>query len=151
MIKKVFNKFKNMFTGKSMMDKQFEFMMSVEGQISKLETAKLIDLAAKVPLGLSIVEIGSFRGKSAISLAYGSLLGNKNRVYAIDPHEEFIGVMGGVFGPKDQKELYANIVMAGVGEIVAVVSLPSAIASRAWAERNIGILWYSMDRWRSQL
>jgi len=119
--------------------------MAAEGQVSQAECEKLMELARETPSGTVIVEIGSYRGRSTIALALGARLGAHNRVYAIDPHVEFRGVLGGEFGPADQAALYANLAHAGVGELVAVVSLHSLAAVRSWSERNIGLLWIDGD------
>lgn len=58
----------------------------VEGWLSVGEGRALFDLAASVPPGLVIVEIGSWKGKSTLWLAAGARSGNGARVYSIDPH-----------------------------------------------------------------
>lgn len=118
--------------------------MSVEGQVSRAEAAMLAKLAQDVPRGDSIVEIGTYRGRSAVALALGARV-NGNRVYAVDPHTDFRGVRRGHFGPEDMSALYANLSKAGVGETVAVVCLPSLAAAEGWANRNIGLLWIDGD------
>jgi hypothetical protein len=115
--------------------------MSVEGQITAAEALQLAELAAGVPTGAVTVEIGSFRGRSAAALAFGSRQGTKHRVYAIDPHTEFIGPKGGHYGPSDQAALYAHLTRLGIGDLVAVLSLPSDQVARTWPEPNVGLLW----------
>lgn len=127
------------------LDKYVDIVMSIDGQISRAEARTLIELARDTNPGSVIVEIGTFRGRSTAALAFGSKLGNQNRIYAIDPHVMFTGVFGGEFGPKDQAELYQNLVKAGVGHIVAVVSLPSQAAARCWDRKNVGLLWIDGD------
>lgn len=70
---------------------------NVEGCLSVKEGILLYKLAKKIPKDCSIVEIGSWKGKSTICMALGSYDGNLAKVYAIDPHnnnfntyEEFI-------------------------------------------------------------
>jgi predicted O-methyltransferase YrrM len=126
-------------------EKYLNIVMSAEGQISRSEAAKLIELAKNTPPTTDIVEIGTYRGRSTIALAFGSLLGNSNRVYAIDPHVEFRGIFGGQFGPQDQAELYRNLLRARVGNIVAVVNLPSQAVAKSWSENNVGLLWVDGD------
>lgn len=120
-------------------------VMSVEGQITAAEARQLMKLAQVIPSDRVIVEIGSYRGRSAIALARGARLGAGCRVYAIDPHLEFRGVRGGRFGPQDQAALYANLNRAKVGCDVAVISLSSATVARAWPECNVGLLWIDGD------
>ncbi len=91
------------------------------------------------------MEIGSYRGNSTIALAKGAASGNRAWIYAIDPHVEYVGPKGGVYGPRDQAALYQNIVRNRVGELVAVVSLPSKAAAKAWHGQSIGLLWIDGD------
>ena len=69
--------------------------MSIEGQMSVNEIRVLIELAKTLSANETIVEIGTYRGRSAIALALGAKLGNRNTVYAVDPHVAFRGVRGG--------------------------------------------------------
>ena len=122
-------------------DRSTRLAMSVEGQMSTEETKTLVTLASRIRPDHVIVEIGTYRGRSAAALAFGSKHGNHSRVYAIDPHTEFCGVRGGKFRLQDQRELYRNLLRMGVAEIVAVVCLNSVAAAKAWSERNVGLLW----------
>ncbi len=119
--------------------------LSVEGQISSAEAMVLFKLARDLAPNSAIVELGSYRGRSTIALALGARHGAKNRVYAIDPHEQFQGVLGGSFGPADMAQLYRNITKAGVGDLVAVVCLPSVAVAQSWKARRIGLLWIDAD------
>jgi predicted O-methyltransferase YrrM len=144
--RRVFNSLKKtLLSRRGDIDRFLHLVMSVEGQISRSEAHRLVELAKCTLPERAIVEVGTYRGRSTIALAFGSLLGSANRVYAVDPHVEFQGVLGGGFDPRDQEELYRNLVRAGVGKIVAVVSLPSKAAARCWTERNIGLLWIDGD------
>ena len=63
--------------------------MTVPHELDGLIPADLADalaaLAAKVPAAQSIVEIGSYRGKSTAFLAWGAKQGNGAAVIAVDP------------------------------------------------------------------
>lgn len=122
-----------------------DVVMSVEGQISRSEARVLIQLAGMVSPNDVIVELGTYRGRSAVALARGSQLGNGNRVYAIDPHLAFQGVRGGHFGPEDMVALYDNLVRSQVASRVAVVCLPSVVVGKAWPDQNVGLLWIDGD------
>jgi predicted O-methyltransferase YrrM len=126
-------------------EKALRVAQLVEGQMSTNELRVLIELARKIPAPSVIVEIGTYRGRSAVALALGARLGSKAHVYAIDPHVAFKGVKGGEFGPQDMAALYENLAKAGVGETVAAVCLPSLMSARAWTERNVGLLWLDGD------
>jgi predicted O-methyltransferase YrrM len=128
-----------------LIDRLVKFIMEIEGQISQEEARTLMTLARESAPDSAILEIGSFRGRSTIALAAGAMMSNRNRVYAVDPHDHFRGVLGGLFGPSDQAELYKNICASGLGEIIAVVSLPSTNAASGWPGDKIGLLWLDGD------
>lgn len=106
-------------------------VLGVEGMIAPDECFLLADLAAEVEEG-SIVEIGSYRGRSAVSLALGSMRGGGAPVHAVEPHESFVGVLGGRFGPPDRVAFFRNVLRTGTAETVRLINLPSAAAARAW-------------------
>lgn len=70
----------------SIIGRYLDIVMGIEGQITRSEARVLADLTEEVPADSLIVEIGTYRGRSTIALAFGSLMHNKNRVYAVDPH-----------------------------------------------------------------
>lgn len=59
---------------------------NIEGWLTRAEGVFLYETAKKVKSENSIVEIGSWKGKSTICLGKGTQKGNKSKVYAIDPH-----------------------------------------------------------------
>jgi SAM-dependent methyltransferase len=89
----------------------------VEGWLSDGQARRLWDCAAAVPPGGRIVEIGSFRGRSAIVLARA--VGGSAEVVAIDPHagndrgpQEIHGSVDE--GETDNQAFRANLERAGV-------------------------------------
>lgn len=122
-----------------------DLALTIEGQISAVEVKILIQLASAVPPSQVIVEIGNYRGRSTVALALGTQIGNGNRIYSIDPHLEFQGILGGEFGPQDMAALYTNLTRANVGSSVATICLPSTTAAKAWMDQNIGLLWLDGD------
>src|SRR6202035_2586214 len=98
-------------------------------------------LAQILEPGSVIVEIGTYRGRSTVALALGAKSGQRNAVFAVDPHCKFKGLYGGSFGPEDQAQLYRNLSRCSVGDLVHVVSLPSEQVAATWKTRNIGLLW----------
>ena len=58
----------------------------IDGFLTDKEGCCLYDLAKTQPKNSVIVEIGSWLGKSTLWLLAGSSVGNKIKVYAIDPH-----------------------------------------------------------------
>jgi predicted O-methyltransferase YrrM len=115
--------------------------LAVEGMISEAEIGALMKLAAEVPAGACIVEVGSYRGRSTCALALGA---NGSPVYAIEPHESFEGIYGGQFGPADRRAFFANLLRAGVVETVRLVNLSSEVVCKGWT-RPIGLLWIDGD------
>jgi SAM-dependent methyltransferase len=100
----------------------------VEGWMTDDQARRLWTAAGRVPPGRTIVEIGSFRGRSTIVLARGARDGAE--VVAIDPHG------GGDRGPnesapdagrgeEDYQVFHANLHRAGVQDRVRHVRRPS--------------------------
>lgn len=119
--------------------------LGVEGSLTPGEARLLFSCARGVAGGDSIVEIGSYRGRSTIALGAGSRAGSSVPVFAVDPHVPCRGVKGRQFGPEDLAEFYANVVAAKLGEIIRTVALSSSDAAKAWSERNIGLLFIDGD------
>jgi predicted O-methyltransferase YrrM len=107
--------------------------------IGDQEAALLTRLASDVDEGC-IVEIGSYRGMSTIALARGARV----PVYAIEPHEHFVGVLGATFGPEDRRAFFENLLAAGVVEQVRLVNLSSEIVAPGW-KLPVGLLWIDGD------
>ncbi len=118
-------------------------IMSVTGQLSVDECKLLYALASEVSAG-SVVEIGSYRGKSTTALALGSRDHAGIPVYAIEPHEEFEGVLGGSFGPQDRVAFFKHMLRCGVCETIRLVNLPSEVAACGWAA-PVSLLWIDGD------
>jgi predicted O-methyltransferase YrrM len=122
---------------------QRELLETTEGAIAIEECDLLYGLAAQVSTGC-IVEIGSYRGRSTVALALGSMAGSGVPVYAIEPHERFTGLLGGEFWPGDRTEFFKNIVNAGVAEVVRLVNLSSEVVTPGWSQ-PLGLLWIDGD------
>jgi predicted O-methyltransferase YrrM len=107
------------------------------------EGVLLYCLAKEVVSGC-IVEIGSYRGGSTVFLGRGSIDGAQVPVYAIDPHKNFIGVLGGLFGPKDRTVFYRTMLEQGCSEIVSLINLSSEHFASKW-EEPVSLLWIDGD------
>jgi predicted O-methyltransferase YrrM len=106
---------------------------NVDGFLSKNEGELLYRLALKSKG--PIVEIGSYKGKSTIYLAYGSKDSNNQKVYAIDTFE------GGVdLETNTYKSFTKNIKNAGIGDIVTPIIGSSDDVAKTW-NKEIGLLW----------
>ncbi len=114
-----------------------------EGMVSFDEAMLLYCLARESKNGC-IVEVGSYRGRSTVFLGKGSIDGFNTPVYAIDPHKSFIGVLGGVFGPKDRTAFYRAMLENECSDIVSLINLSSEQFSKSWSEK-ISLLWIDGD------
>ena len=114
-----------------------------EGMVSFDEAMLLYYLARGVKSGC-VIEVGSYRGRSSVFLGKGSLDGAGVPVYAIDPHRQFVGVLGGVFGPKDRTAFYRAMLENECSEIVSLINLSSEQFAHTWRE-PISLLWIDGD------
>lgn len=112
----------------------------IPGWLSKNESSFLFDAARKVSQELSIVEIGSWKGKSTICLAKGAAAGSGAHVFAVDPHT----------GSKEHQktntnidtfpEFLENIQNAQVAHLVTPIRNTSKEVARNFSEK-IGLLF----------
>jgi Predicted O-methyltransferase len=101
----------------------------VEGWLTVEEGELLYRLARACTGEGVIVEIGSFKGKSTIWLARGSLAGARTRVVAIDPHTGSTEHRHDGAPVWTYDEFLANLHRAGVEEVVRPVVATSAEAA----------------------
>ncbi len=125
------------------------FLASYKGGITPEEGMALARYAATITHG-DIVEIGSFRGKSAVALAHGTQNNPAavSRIVCVDPHADFTGIYGGVFGTADRGEFYRIMLETGYFNQVALVNLTSTAAAMSWS-RPIGLLFIDGDHSRN--
>lgn len=114
-----------------------------EGMINFAEALLLYRMARSVQSGC-IVEVGSYRGRSTVFLGRGSLDGHQPRIYAIDPHDEYVGVLGGIFGPKDRTAFYKAMIATGCSEIVSLINISSEMFASRWG-KAVSLLWIDGD------
>ena len=116
-------------------DESFEHVLArvadVEGWLSDGQARRLWDRAKELAPGAQAVEIGSYRGRSAIVLASAAPAGAT--IVAIDPHagndrgpQEIHGTQEQ--GQSDHEAFLANLERAGVSERVRHVRRPSSEA-----------------------
>jgi hypothetical protein len=116
---------------------------SIKGWLSRDAALLLHDLAAGVSEGC-IVEVGSFRGRSTLALARGSEHGHGVPVYAVEPHDRFVGPRGGEFGPEDRAAFFRNMARTGAYRHVRLLSTRSEVVTPGWRE-PVALLWLDGD------
>jgi hypothetical protein len=103
----------------------------------------LYELARDVTDGC-IVEVGSYRGRSTVALAHGTAAGSGRPVYAVEPHEPYVGLRGGEFGPEDRAAFFQNMVRTGAYEHVRLLNVSSEVLTPGWTE-PVALLWLDGD------
>lgn len=116
----------------------------VEGWLTVEEGELLYRLARACTGEGVIVEIGSFKGKSTIWLARGSLAGVRTRVVAIDPHTGSTEHRHDGAPVWTYDEFLANLHRSGVEEVVRPVVATSAEAA-AHFDQPVELLFIDGD------
>ena len=116
-----------------------QWMNGLEGFISSTDALTLYRTAKALPAGATIVEIGSFKGKSTVCLALGlKAAGNASaRVYAVDPFE---GKGSGIDVPPTFEAFQQNVKASGVEPWVVPQRMTSEAAAGQWT-KPIHLLW----------
>ena len=112
-----------------------------EGWLSLDEAIELKQIASEVDQGV-IVEVGSYRGRSAIALAAGARDGVP--VFAIDPHELSVESESLTYGPADRAAFYEAMLRSGASQKVRLLNASSETLAPAWPQR-VGMLWIDGD------
>lgn len=118
-----------------------DIINNVHGFISLPEMELLYTLASRVPSGGTVVEIGSYQGRSTICLALGAKEAGA-LLYSIDPHDTY-EVDGTQYSMADNQAYYENIAKYGVGDVVKTINLSSFETATAWRVNSdmIDLLW----------
>lgn len=110
-----------------------DLFATVEGFISLPEAELLHALAASVPAGSNIVELGSYKARSTVALALGAKEAGAI-VYAVDHHPTY-EAGGTQYSMEDNQAYYANIAKYGVGNVVRTINLHSSWLAALWGEK----------------
>jgi predicted O-methyltransferase YrrM len=116
----------------------------IEGWLNISDAKTLFQYAAEVNHGC-IVEIGSYRGRSTVALCAGSKVGSKCPVFAVEPHDEFTGVKGTSYGPRDRGKFFRTMLATNMTKIVRVLNTTSGIVSGHW-QQPVNLLFIDGDR-----
>lgn len=116
----------------SAIDEARKLAAEVDGWLDDREGVLLFELAKNCQGRGTIVEIGSWKGKSTIWLGKGSMAGRKVKVWAIDPHtgsDEHRQVLGAV---NTFDEFMRNIARSGLDGLVAPIVKSSKDAAKGF-------------------
>jgi predicted O-methyltransferase YrrM len=119
----------------------------VPGFLGESEARLLGTMAACVPRGGVIVEIGSFKGKSTVMLAKVAAHYGVGPVVAIDPHNfNNVELEAHRTSPEASSfnEFLHNVSTAGVGELIEVHRAFSIEVAAEW-NRPVSFLWIDGD------
>jgi predicted O-methyltransferase YrrM len=113
---------------------------TVEGWLTPAEGELLFNLAATCPSGGTIVEIGSWKGKSTTWLGMGAGTDSGIRIYSIDPHEPYLTDPDA----DSLNDFRANMDRLGLAGIVTAVVRRSAAAAQSFTQ-PIDVLFIDGD------
>ena len=121
--------------------KDLKEILRLPGMLTPDEVEYLYCLGQLNPTRGVIVEIGSWKGKSTICLALGSLTAGGEKIYAVDPHKP-LAEEGYI--EDTEAEFRKNISEARVdGQVVPMV-MSSEEAAKDW-NKPIRLLWIDGD------
>lgn len=103
-----------------------------------MKSETLYKLAKQAHSG-AIVELGTWHGNGAISLAWGTRAGNGCPVHTVDPFVESYGWIGEPYHPEDLDIFRANIARTKVG--IHLHQMTSQDAARAWIGPIALLFW----------
>ena len=130
-----------------------EDLAGLEG-LTPVETCELLyTLAGDVPAGESIVEIGTYMGKTACYLAAGAQAGNGAHVWTVDPHDlpGYRTTTGRQPGTIDftrteiRETAERQIREAGHADHVTMIHDFSVEAAKSWTGPPVGLLFIDGD------
>jgi len=113
----------------------------IESQVIGSELYTLYSEAKKAASRGVILEIGSWAGRSTVTLGLACKAVGKGRVYAVDPHVGSVAHKNRKI-KSTLKILKENLIKAGVYKYVKVISKTSVEANLEWPKnRKINLLW----------
>jgi hypothetical protein len=128
------------------LDNAFQRAHRIPGFLADNELRFLGALAACTPAQGTIVEIGSFKGKSTVMLATVAAQYNQGPVVAIDPHAglAYLGPVPPGYQDPTFNEFLASLKSGGVEQNVEVRRALSRDVAKDW-DRPIRLLWIDGD------
>ena len=117
--------------------------LACDGQTEPEELEYLTQLAAAVPTGECIVEIGSFRGRSTVAMALAAQARNVE-VVAIDCYVA-MGNASAESAMLSKSIFFLNLINSSAYRNTQCVNLTAAAAAAAFRERRVGLLFIDGD------
>jgi MMP 1-O-methyltransferase len=118
---------------------QLDSLLSdVEGWLAPREAWELHAAVARHPNPPTVVEVGSWKGRSTIALAAGVRQRGGGRVYAVDPHQ---GIRRLPELGTSWQDFVSNLRRAGVSEYVEPLRMRSDQALRCFGSRCVDVLF----------
>jgi len=118
-----------------------EDIQKLPGMLSNSEVECLFHLGQFNECQGVIVEIGSWKGKSTVTLALGAAKAHDENIYAIDPH---LVMQEEKYFTDTKAEFLANLQAAGVADRVVPMIMTSEAAAQGW-QRPVRLLWIDGD------
>jgi SAM-dependent methyltransferase len=117
----------------------------VEGWLGLDEAWALYEVVRRLPEGpVTVVEIGSWKGRSTIALGLSVRARGSGRVFAIDPHNGENGsgpLEPGSIARPTLDEFHANVARAGVEPFVETLVSASEAARTRFADQSVDFLF----------
>lgn len=135
------------------MTHSLEDLDALRGYTPREVCEELYHLAAAVPAGEAIVELGTYRGASACWLAAGAQSGEGAHVWTVDPHDlpgerHPTGIYAGRTDytvPEIREHAAAQIASVGLTEQVTMVRGFSTEVATTWTGPRVGLLYIDGD------
>lgn len=119
-----------------------EALTALDGLISEEVGLRLAELAAQVPATLSIVELGSYKGKSSCYLAEGAREGNGAHVWCVEAWDSPGNVTGRFkyAAPATREAFTLQVKSVGLEDQITPLQGFTYDVVRRW-RRSIGLLY----------
>lgn len=111
---------------------------NIEGMMHRTELALLYQFAKNLPPDAVAVEIGSYRGKSTLTIAQGLQDGNGGLLHAIDPHPQYFD-----YGEADGEVMRRNVRESGLTNINIIEDYADNVVDSF--KEPIHLLWIDGD------
>lgn len=121
-------------------------LIQLPGLITPEVGILLYQMASEVPEDQTIVELGSYHGKSTAFLAAGSQAGNKAQVFAVDAWSPKVNAWSKYHEAPTLEKFQKALASVGLlKHVTAVRGLTTAVATRYQNPKKVGLLYVDAD------